>query len=141
VLKRTVIVTVAIALCAPANAVQAEWSPIIGRDRMMWLSQCETANNTKHRTRSYVGAFGFYRRTWNLFADTSDRAAHKLTWNQQARVAERAFWYGWRKPDGSKQWPVGPFGHGCFKKLWAQDADLRKVVCYNRKHQVRRWCR
>lgn len=139
-IRRAVLVAAVITVCwqTPVNAA---WEPVIGRERMVWLSTCETANNTKHRTRSYVGAFGFYRRTWNLFADTSDRAAHKLTWAQQARVADRAFWYGWRKPDGSKQWPVGPFGHGCFKKLWAKDAKLRHTVCYHRKHQVRRWCR
>lgn len=140
-LRRTVLVTVAIALAVPANAVQADWQPIIGMDRMTWLAQCETGNNTKHRTRSYVGAFGFYRRTWNLFADTPDRRAHALTWKQQAKIAERAFWYGWKKDDGSKQWPVGPFGHACFRKLWVKDAGLRRIVCYNRKQVVRRWCR
>ena len=132
--------TVAISLAAQTGHANAQWEPVIGHERMVWLSTCETGNNTKHRTRSYVGAFGFYRRTWNLFADTSDRAAHKLTWAQQARVAERAFFYGHTKGD-RKQWPVGPYGHGCWKKLWVKDPGLRHTVCYHRKHQVRRWCR
>jgi len=139
-IRRAVLVAAVITVCVQ-TPVNAGWEPVIGRDRMVWLATCETGNNTKHRTRSYVTAFGFYKRTFDLFADTPHQAAHKLTWNQQARVLERAFFYGWRKPDGSKQWPVGPYGHACWKKLWAKDATLRHLVCYHRKHQVRRWCR
>lgn len=103
---------------------------------MRRLAACETGGNLGHLTRSYVSAWGFYKGTWRLFSDTPVHRVKHLTWEQQARVVDRAFWFGWRK-----QWPVGPYGHGCFKKLWRTDARLRTRVCNNRKQQVRRWCR
>jgi hypothetical protein len=108
---------------------------------MTWLARCETQNNTAHLTRSYVSAWGFYKGTWRLFSSTPVHRVKHLTWDQQARVVDRAFWFGWDRPDGTYQWPVGPFGHGCFKRLWAVSTDLRTRVCNNRKQQVRRWCR
>ena len=125
-----------ITLLIPANVTFAQWQPVLGFDLMHQLSQCETGNNTAHLTRSYVGAFGFTKATWRMFSDTSPTWAHKLTWDQQARVVDRAFWYGW-----GNQYAVGPWGHGCFKRLWKLSSKLRTRVCNNRKQQVRRWCR
>jgi hypothetical protein len=113
-----------------------QWTHPMPKAWYVALARCETGNNTKHSTRSYVGAFGFYRRTWDLFANTPNRRAPKLTFNQQARVMDRAFWYGHTK-NGRKQWPVGPWGHGCFK----MSKSAQSAVCNHRKHQVRRWCR
>lgn len=131
----------AITMLAPPSQAGAHWEPAVGRGWMTRLAVCETGNNITHETRSYVSAWGFYRRTWDLFADTPAARADRLTWDQQARVVDRAFWFGWVKPDGSKQWPVGPFGHGCWKSFWEKYPDLRHTVCYHAKKQVRRWCR
>ena len=127
-------------LAAPAVQADAAWEPVLGFDLMTALARCETGNDTTHRTRSYVGAWGFYRRTWDLFADTPASKAHRLSWNQQARVLDRAFWFG-HTVHGRKQWAVGPFGHGCFKRLWKSNLRLRTRVCNNGRQQVRRWCR
>lgn len=107
---------------------------------MTALARCETQNNTRHRTRSYVSAWGLYRRTWDLFADTPASQAWRLTWEQQARVVDRTFWFG-HTEHGRKQWAVGPFGHGCFKAMWHKNGALRAKVCQNARIQVRRWCR
>jgi hypothetical protein len=58
------------------------------------LAQCETANNTRHSTRSYVTAFGIYRRTWDYWNNTPNRKAHLLTFAQQARGVDRIAFYG-----------------------------------------------
>jgi len=108
---------------------------------MQALAQCETGAQLDHLTRSYVSAWGFYKGTWRLFSATPVHRVKHLTWEQQARIVDRAFWFGWTRPDGRRQWPVGPFGHGCFKRLWRESANLRTRVCNNRKQQVRRWCR
>ena len=125
-----------IAALALVSPVEARWEPVLGRQTMLALARCETGNNTAHSTRSYVSAWGFYRGTWDMFADTPARRAYRLSWDQQARVVDRAFWFGW-----GKQYAVGPWGHGCFKGMWKRDAKLRHTVCNNRKQQVRRWCR
>lgn len=126
-------------LMATEKPVEAAWSRALPREAYEALGRCETGGkrgNAAHSTRSYVGAFGHYRRTWDLFADTPNRRAHRLTWEQQARVLDRTFWYG-HTENGRRQWPVGPWGHGCFKKIhWIQD-----LVCKHGKHAVRRWCR
>lgn len=108
------------------------------------LGRCETGGtrgDTKHRTRSYVGAFGWAKTTFALFADTPHQRAHTLTWEQQARILDRTFWYGHtpkRGPRaGIKQWPVGPWGHGCFRKL----RHIQVLVCKHPKHAINRWCR
>jgi hypothetical protein len=126
----------ALMLTMTLTAPPPQWNQALDREWYVALARCETGNNTKHATRSYVGAFGFYRRTWDLFADTPNRRAPKLTFNQQARVMDRAFWYGHTK-NGRKQWPVGPWGHGCFK----MSKSAQQAVCNHRKHQVHRWCR
>ena len=64
-----------------------------------------------------------------MFADTSPTWAHKLSWNEQARILDRAFWFGY-----GKQYAVGPWGHGCFKRLWKTSAKLRSRVCKSEEH-------
>jgi len=135
-IKRLCLAVTVIALAIPPSVTHAQWQPALGRELTTLLAQCETGNNTAHKTRSYVGAFGFAKPTWRMFSDTSPTWAHKLSWDQQARVLDRAFWFGWRNKG-----PVGPWGHGCFKRYWQTNAKLRHTVCNNRKHQVRRWCR
>jgi hypothetical protein len=103
---------------------------------MQRLAACETGGNLAHLTRSYVSAWGFYKGTWRMFSATPIHRVKQLTWEQQGRVVDRAFWFGW-----GNQGPVGPYGHGCFKKLWRTEPRLRTRVCNNRKQQVRRWCR
>jgi len=132
--------TASIVLLAPVSPVEARWEPVLGRDNMARLAACETGGNLAHFTRSYVSAWGFYKGTWRLFSDTPAHRVKHLSWDQQARVVDRAFWFGHTR-NGRKQWPVGPFGHGCFKKFYREDANLRTRVCNNRKQQVRRWCR
>jgi hypothetical protein len=126
----------ALALTLTLTAPPSQWNQTMPRAWYVALAQCETGNNTTHSTRSYVGAFGFYRRTWDLFADTPARKATRLTFNQQARVLDRAFWYG-HTERGRFQHPVGPWGHGCYK----MSKSAQQAVCNHRKHQVRRWCR
>ena len=132
--------TASIVLLAPVSPVEARWEPVLGRDTMARLAACETNGNLAHFTRSYVSAWGFYKGTWRLFSDTPVHRVKLLSWDQQARVVDRAFWFGHTR-NGRKQWPVGPFGHGCFKKFYREDANLRTRICNNRKQQVRRWCR
>jgi hypothetical protein len=131
-----IIASTVAALIISTTTPAATWNQTMPRHWYESLAQCETGNNTKHSTRSYVGAFGFYRRTWDLFADTPNRKAKTLTFNQQARIMDRAFWYGHTK-NGHKQYPVGPWGHGCFKK----SPKAQRAVCTHAKQQVRRWCR
>ena len=131
--------TIAVTLIIPATPADAQWNRALPRDAYEQLGRCETGGrrgNPAHSTRSYVGAFGFYRRTWDLFADTPARKAPTLTWEQQARVLDRIFFFG-HTENGRKQWAVGPWGHGCYKSLeWVQN-----LVCRSGKHSVRRWCR
>ena len=129
------------ALPSPA---EAQWNRALPREAYEALGRCETGGergNPRHWTRSYVGAFGFYKRTWDAFADTPHQRARELTWEQQVRILDRVFWYGHTEKSGPragvKQWPVGPWGHGCYKSIrWIQD-----LVCKHRKRAVRRWCR
>ena len=132
--------TASIVLLAPVSPVEARWEPVLGRDTMQRLAACETGGNLAHLTRSYVSAWGFAKGTWRMFSDTPVHRVKHLSWDQQARVVDRAFWFGHTR-NGRKQWAVGPFGHGCFKKFYREDANLRTRVCNNRKQQVRRWCR
>jgi hypothetical protein len=132
--------TASIVLLAPVSPVEARWEPVLGRDTMARLAACETGGNLAHFTRTYVSAWGFAKTTWRMFSDTPVHRVKLLSWDQQARVVDRAFWFGHTR-NGRKQWPVGPFGHGCFKKFYREDANLRTRICNNRKQQVRRWCR
>ena len=78
------------------------------------LAQCETGNNTRHSTRSYVTAFGIYRRTWDNWNNTPNRKAHLLTFAQQARGVDRIAFYG-HTENGRYRWPVGLYGWGAIK--------------------------
>jgi hypothetical protein len=113
-----------------------KWNHPMPKAWYISLAQCETRNNTKHSTRSYVGAFGFYRRTWDLFSNVPNRKAPTLTFRQQARVLDKAFWYGHTR-NGRKQWAVGPWGHGCFK----MKPHAQKAVCEHKERRVKKWCR
>lgn len=114
---------------------------MLGRNTMQRLAACETGGRLDHLTRSYVSAWGFYKGTWRLFSDTPVHRVKHLSWEQQARVVDRAFWFGHTKRNGKHNTAVGPFGHGCFQLLYRTDANVRTRVCNNRKQQVRRWCR
>jgi hypothetical protein len=78
------------------------------------LAQCETGNNTRHSTRSYVTAFGIYRRTWDNWNDTPNRKAHLLTFAQQARGVDRIAYKG-HTEGGRFRHPVGLYGWGAIK--------------------------
>ena len=80
----------------------------------MKLAQCETSNNTRHSTRSYVTAFGIYRGTWDNWNDTPNRKAHLLTFAQQARGVDRIAYYG-HTEGGRYRYPVGLYGWGAIK--------------------------
>ena len=129
-----------LAVLAVPSPVEASWSRALPKAAYEALGRCETGGergNTRHSTRSYVGAFGWARSTFDLFADTPASRAHTLTWEQQVRVLDRTFFFGYTRPDGTRQFAVGPWGHGCFKRLeWVQ-----ALVCRAGKHSIRRWCR
>ncbi len=75
------------------------------------LARCETGNNTRHSTRSYVTAFGIYRRTWDYWNHTPNRKAHLLTFAQQARGVDRIVFKG-HTEGGKYRYPVGVYGFG-----------------------------
>ena len=138
-------VAAVIAVNTPVTPVEARWNRALPKSAYVELGRCETgwsngrfypAGNTAHRTRSYVGAFGFYKQTWNAYADTPWQAAHKLTWQQQVRVLDRVFFYG-HTENGRKLYAAGPWGHGCFRKL----RHIQVLVCKHPKYAIRRWCR
>lgn len=135
-MRRTLMLTAALILATPTQTAEAAWNHPLPRAWYEALARCETGNNPAHSTRSYVGAFGFYRRTWDLFADTPNRRAPQLSFAAQARVLDRAFWWG-HTENGRRQYPVGPWGHGCFKKL----EHTQQAVCKHKNHKIRRWCR
>lgn len=142
-IRRALIATV-LFTSLQATPVQAEWNHPLPKDVYLQLSICETGKRpdqaVTHMSRSYVGAFGFAKTTWRMFSDTPVHRAKHLTWAQHARVLDRAFWFGHTR-NGRKQWAVGPFGHGCWKHLYASSPKLRHMVCHNAKRQVRKWCR
>jgi hypothetical protein len=135
-LIRRLCAALALILTLQATPAHADWNHPLPYELYRQLSDCETGSNTAHLTRSYVGAFGFYKGTWRMFSSTPPTRAYRLTYGQQARVLDRAFWFGY-----GKQYAVGPWGHGCFKHYWLVSSKFRTAVCNNRKHQVRRWCR
>lgn len=148
--KLTAAVVLTIAVLGPTSPVEARWNRALPRDAYEWLGRCETGwsdgrfhprGNTAHRTRSYVAAFGFYKKTWDAYADTPWQRAHTLSWEQQARVLDRVFFYGHTERTGpragKKLYAAGPWGHGCFRK----STTIQHLVCKHRKWSVRRWCR
>ena len=102
-----------ILISAPADAKQ-NWNHPMPKKWYVKLAQCETGNNTRHSTRSYVTAFGIYRRTWDYWNDTPNRKAHLLTFAQQARGVDRIAFYG-HTENGRYRWPVGLYGWGAIK--------------------------
>jgi len=104
------------------------------------LSDCETGSNLKHESLSYVGAFGFTKVVFRQYNPTGKPAA-KMTYGEQAKTLDHAFFYGKRQPSGKFLWPVGAWGHGCWKQLWVKMPALRNAVCNNGKWQVRKQCR
>ena len=121
-------------------APPATWNHPLPYEEYRALSQCETQNDPTHSTRTYVTAFGMTRAVFEMFADAPASRAPRMTYAQQARVLDRAFFFG-HTEHGHKQWPVGAWGHGCWKQLWKVRASLRHAVCNNGKQQVRRQCR
>ena len=83
----------------------------MGKNWYIKLARCETSNNTRHSTRSYVTAFGIYRQTWDYWNNTPNRKAHLLTFAQQARGVDRIAFYG-HTEGGKYRHPVGLYGWG-----------------------------
>ena len=128
--------TLTACLITPAGLARAQWNHPLPLWAYEALATCETGADTTHQTRTYVTAYGMTRAVWNMFADSSDRRAPKLDFAAQSRVLDRVFWFGHRD-----RYPVGPWGHGCFKHLYRTNAKFKTLVCHNSKRQVRRWCR
>jgi hypothetical protein len=95
---------------APAAAKQ-DWNHPMPKSWYVDLARCETGNNTRHSTRSYVTAFGIYRRTWDYWNHTPNRKAHLLTFAQQARGVDRIVFKG-HTEGGKYRYPVGVYGFG-----------------------------
>lgn len=98
---------------APANAKE-DWNHPMPKAWYVKLAQCETGNNTRHSTRSYVTAFGIYRRTWDNWNHTPNRKAHLLTFAQQARGVDRIAYHG-HTEGGRYRHPVSLYGWGAIK--------------------------
>lgn len=130
------IASIALTLAAPAAPAHADWNHPLPLAWYRRLAACETGAHTRHSTRSYVTAFGVYRRTWDLFADTPNRRAHLLDFAAQARVVDRIAFFG-HTENGRKQWPVGPWGWGCIKNNPALQAD----ICRSTNPHVAKWRR
>lgn len=129
-------VTATIAALGPVSPADASWNHPLPKDWYEGLARCETGLNVKHRTRTYVTAFGMTRHAFNLYADTHPSRAHTLTFAQQARVVDRLAWFG-HTENGRKQWPVGPWGWGCLKN----SPKLRMVLCRSTHPKVQKWKR
>ena len=121
---------------APVSPVEATWNHPLPKAWYVELATCETGNNTAHVSRSYVSAFGIYRRTWDTWADTPARKAHTLSFAQQARVVDRIAFYG-HTERGKKWWPVGPWGWGCLRLR----PSLRYGLCHATATVVQKWKR
>jgi hypothetical protein len=107
-------ITTALFIASAAAPAQAEWGHPMSKAWYIKLAQCETGNNTRHSTRSYVTAFGIYRGTWDNWNDTPNRKAHLLTFAQQARGVDRIAYYG-HTEGGRYRHPVGLYGWGAIK--------------------------
>lgn len=104
-------ITTALFIASAAAPAQAEWGHPMPKAWYIKLAQCETGNRTTHSTRSYVTAFGIYRRTWDNWNNTPNRKAHLLTFAQQARGVDRIAYYG-HTEGGRYRPPVGLYGWG-----------------------------
>ena len=107
-------ITTALFIASAAAPAQAEWGHPMPKAWYIKLAQCETGNRTTHSTRSYVTAFGIYRRTFDYYNDTPNRKAHLLTFAQQARAVDRIAYKG-HTEGGQYRYPVGLYGWGAIK--------------------------
>lgn len=107
-------ITTALFIASAAAPAKAEWGHPMPKTWYIKLAQCETGNNTRHSTRSYVTAFGIYRGTWDHWNDTPNRKAHLLTFAQQARGVDRIAYYGHTEGKTYRA-PVGLYGWGAIK--------------------------
>ena len=107
-------ITTALFIASAAAPAQAEWGHPMPKAWYIKLAHCETGNNTRHSTRSYVTAIGIYRRTWDNWNHTPNRKAHLLTFAQQARGVDRIAYHG-HTEGGRYRHPVGLYGWGAIK--------------------------
>ena len=107
-------ITTALFIASAAAPAQAEWGHPMPKAWYIKLAQCETGNNTRHSTRSYVTAFGIYRGTWDNWNNTPASKANLLTFAQQARGVDRIAYYG-HTENGRYRYPVGLYGWGAIK--------------------------
>jgi len=107
-------ITTALFIASAAAPAQAEWGHPMPKAWYIKLAQCETGNNTRHSTRSYVTAFGIYRGTWDNWNNTPASKANLLTFAQQARGVDRIAYYG-HTEGGRYRYPVGLYGWGAIK--------------------------
>ena len=120
----------------PVAPARADWNHPLPKSWYIELATCETGLNTRHESRSYVSAFGIYRRTWDQWANTPARHADRLDFGAQARVVDRIAWFG-HTENGRKQWPVGPWGWGCLKLR----PSLQYILCQSHHPKVVKWKR
>lgn len=91
-----------------------------------------------YQSRSYTGAFGIYRQTWRNWSPPQWKSAKGRTPRQQVQVADNIAWRGIIKSDGSKKWPVGPWGWGSIKR---NCRGLQTYICKAKHPLVVRWRR
>lgn len=121
--------------------VKAEWNHPMPKEWYLDLARCETGNNIKHETLSYVSAFGIHRQTWRKWGSVSPAKAKTLTFQEQAQVVDRIAFTGKKriKADGTKEivvFPVGPFGWGAIKR---NCNNLATRLCLSKNKIVRYW--
>jgi len=107
-------ITTALFIASAAAPAQAEWGHPMPKAWYIKLAQCETGNNTRHSTRSYVTAFGIYRGTWDNWNNTPASKANLLTFAQQARGVDRIAYYG-HTEGGRYRYPIGLYGWGAIE--------------------------
>ena len=127
------ILAISLAFPAPAMAKSRLVMPMEFYKR---LSQCETAGNVNHSTRSYTGAFGIYRRTWQQYSNHT--SAKGMSFEDQAKVVDNIAFMGFTKK-GQYNWPVGPWGWGTIKRQNCM--NLQGYICRSNHKKVQRWKR
>lgn len=104
------------------------------------LAQCETGKNPDgslnwdHQSRSYTGGFGIYRGTWKRWSNSS--SAKGKSPRYQAEIVDNIAFQGFTRPDGTFQWPVGPWGWGAIK---AGCMGLDDMICNSKHPKVQKW--
>lgn len=149
-------ISISLLLCTPAAAYgteavippsMAKWQntkPVMPKRFWEIIAQCETGNDTRHATRSYITAFGLNRQTastwseYNAMSKRGARALRSLSWQEQRVIAERIAFKGFfNERQGRFVWPVGVRGWGCFKIRPSAQA----MLCASRHPLVQRWKR